>query len=96
MKKVGIKIDAEKMGWRYEKSTLGDGSELHYFPVIVLSHGVLGAPLGVLISDTNVVLIQAGTAALCRFDQHDPAICTNTKDGFFELLKRMHAKSVKN
>jgi hypothetical protein len=43
--------------------TLGDGPEFHYFPVIAVGHGVLGAYSGVL-HDTKTgraVVVQAET-----------------------------------
>lgn len=98
LKKVGMKIDEaarQRMGWQDAKMVLTDGTQLYFFPVLAVSHGVMTAPTALLISGEKVVVIQAGTMALCRYEESDPKLCRDAKDGFFELLQRMRTEAVR-
>lgn len=92
--KVGTKVETmrQRMGWQYAKTTLSDGSELHYFPVLLVGHGILTAPTAVLLLGEKIVVIQAGTAGLCSYRERDPELCTDAKNRLFELLRRIHTR----
>ena len=40
--------DLRKAGWTFTQETLPDGAEYFYFPVLIVSHGVVGPVTGVL------------------------------------------------
>lgn len=78
-------------GWVYERTMLEDQSELHYFPLLMLGHGVMAGPTVVVIKDNRAFVIQAGITNLCADDDSNMKLCTNTKSGLQELARRLHA-----
>ncbi|HYM26115.1 MAG TPA: hypothetical protein VEU08_23015, partial [Vicinamibacterales bacterium] len=80
-----------KAGWYYSQETLADGTEFFYFPVLVISHGVVG-PFTAAIYDTKTgtaVVVQAALLQMCgeQFgkDFHDSAFCSDPRSA----LKRV-------
>lgn len=90
---AGIETVQKRMGWQYESTTLADGSRLYYFPVLLVGHGLLSVSTAVLVTDEHVIVIQAGSANLCHYDQNDPKFCTDAKSGLFQLMKLVYGGS---
>lgn len=79
----GPEITGEKLhqaGWIYDRTTLADGSELHYFPVLLIGHGVLSVPTVVLLSDRGTLVIQVSVTSLCDLGGlKNHRLCKNTR-----------------
>lgn len=89
LQKSGPEITDEKLqqvGWVYEKLTLADGSELHYFPVLLIGHGVLTVSTVVLLSDQGALVIQVSAASLCDLGGlGNHQLCKNTRQSLKDL-----------
>lgn len=81
----------KKLGWQYERIALGDGSELHYFPVLAVGHGIITVPTAVMFIETDAIIVQADIT-FCNNDVNNLRICTDTKNGFIELAKHIRTK----
>lgn len=82
---------ARQAGFVYRSTTLPDGSEFHFFPVMLIGHGVLIAPTGVLLRGGRAIVVQAGTTHLCDSPAAGVKLCTHTYDGFADLARRLLA-----
>lgn len=95
LRKSGPEITDEKLqqvGWVYERTTLADGSELHYFPVLLIGHGVLAMPTVVLLSDQNAFVIQVVVTSLCDtggLTSH--RLCINARQSLKDLAMQLHS-----
>jgi hypothetical protein len=89
--------DARKLGWYYAQETLGDGAEFHYFPLIAVGHGVLGAYSGVLYDKKTggAVVIQAEARQMCgeHFVKEfkDAPFCTDMRGTLKRLAQSIRA-----
>ncbi|HJX10201.1 MAG TPA: hypothetical protein VJ733_06820 [Candidatus Binatia bacterium] len=94
LRKSGPEITDEKLrqvGWVYERTTLADGSELHYFPVLLIGHGVLAVPTVVLLDDQSTLVIQVSVTGLCDsggLESH--RLCKNTRQSLKDLAMQLH------
>jgi hypothetical protein len=80
--------DARKIGWYYELETLSDGSELHYFPVLAIGHGVVAVYTAALYDKKSgtAVIVQATPYPMCEnFRKDYEPFCADVRKG----LKRM-------
>jgi hypothetical protein len=81
-------------GWFYEATPLPDGSSLHYFPVVVIGHGVGAAMTGVLLGGADAIIVQAWIMPhLCEpgrvASTRHLKLCTDTKSGIRDLVLRL-------
>ncbi len=89
--KVAPKIEDEKLrqaGWFYEKTILPDGTEMHYFPVLIVGHGIMVAYTVIVVGESHTIVVQAAAANLCHGEARDPTICTNAMGGLQQIAKR--------
>ena len=76
---------ARKAGWYYSQETLADGAEFFYFPVLVISHGVVGPFTGVIYDKRtgSAAVVQAELLQMCgeQFgkDFQDSTFCTDPR-----------------
>jgi hypothetical protein len=84
---VGSRPSEEELrraGIIYEKRHLPDGSERHYFPVLVVGHGVIAAPTIVVIAKKSAWIVQAHVTTLCsQYETH--RLCTDTMQSLSEI-----------
>lgn len=78
-----------RMGFFYEKRLLADGYEQHYFPVLIVSHGLIFLPTIVVVKGQATWVVQANTTNLCSQDEHHP-LCSDVA----ERLSRIAANLV--
>jgi hypothetical protein len=85
--------DLQKLGWVYEKKTLKDGSELHYFPVISISEGgpTYLKTVVLIRPDNRAIVVQADILLLCDLNGKGAIlpICTDTKEGLSKLVQSL-------
>ncbi len=92
------KGELAKFGWVFDKQVGPNQSEIFYFPVIVVGHGVLGAPTVVLASknnDNEAIIVQASIMNLCgenRAMQSQTPLCTDTKSAITDIALRLFAR----
>lgn len=89
--------DRKKLGLVYENRAGPSGSIIHYFPVVMIGHGVLFAPTAVLVSPKRdrAVIVQADVMGLCdegRTMQKQTPLCTDTTSAVTEIAQRMFAR----
>lgn len=87
-------LDPKQLGWTYERKEGPNGSEIHYFPLIVIGHGILSAPTVVLVSvqRDRAVVVQADVTNLCgegRNMQRQTPLCSDTKGAVIEIATRL-------
>lgn len=74
-----------KAGWYYSRETLAGGAEFFYFPILLISHGVLGPFTGVIYDKTtgSAAVVQAELLQMCgeQFgkDFQDSAFCADPR-----------------
>jgi len=98
--KGGMKLDKgqlSKFGWVFERKTGPDRSEVYYFPVIMIGHGILPAPTVVLVSKNSnrAVIVQANVMNLCdegRMMQNQTPLCIDTKGAITDITQRLFAR----
>jgi hypothetical protein len=79
----GTEADFRKAGWYYEQQALADGAEFYYFPVLLVSHGILGPLTAVLYEKKSgkAVVVQIEVRQMCgeNFlrDFKDAPFCTD-------------------
>jgi hypothetical protein len=78
------------IGWYYDRSTVA-GGELHYFPILLIGHGVLAVPTVILLTDRQAVVAQASTTHLCgdRIDAHP--LCADPRGTLGAIARRVLA-----
>lgn len=76
--------ELRRAGLFYERRQLADGTQQHYFPVLIVSHGVLPAPTVVTISRSAVWIVQANLTNLCSLDAKH-RLCTDTMQSLSEI-----------
>ncbi len=86
--------DARKIGWYYELETLSDGSEFHYFPVLLFGHGVLAAYTGVLYDKKSgtAVVVQAAPYPMCesfRRDFEKSPLCADVRQALMRVARTL-------
>ena len=84
-----------KFGWIYEKKQGPDQSEVQYFPLIMVGHGILAASTVVLFSAKRqqAIVIQADVMQLCGEGHRiQTPLCGNTKDSVIEIAERVYAR----
>lgn len=99
--KGGMKTDQlelRKLGWIYEKKAGPNRSDIYYFPVIVIGHGILSAPTVVLVSEKGdqAIIVQADIMNLCgegRNMRSQTPLCSDTKGAITEIAKRLFVRS---
>lgn len=67
--------EARKIGWYYAQETLPDGAEYFYFPVLLISHGIVGPVTGVLHDRKGgrAIVVQAEVRKMCEFKEFELA-----------------------
>jgi hypothetical protein len=68
MKQFGTdEAQLRKAGWYYAEENLADDAEYYYFPVLLISHGVLGPVTGVLYEKKRgkALVVQAEVRRMC-------------------------------
>lgn len=67
--------EARKIGWYYAQETLPDGADYFYFPVLLVSHGVVGPVTGVLHDRKGgrAIVVQAEVRKMCEFKEFEAA-----------------------
>ena len=90
-------MDRKKLGLIYENRTDASGSNIHYFPVIVIGHGILFAPTVVLVSEKGdwAIIVQADVMNLCdegRTMRNQTPLCADTKRAIMDVAQRLFAR----
>ena len=90
-------IDRKKLGLVYENRAGPNGSNMHYFPVVVIGHGILLAPTVVLVSKKGdrAIVVQADVMNLCdegRTLRNQTPLCTDTKRAITDIAQRLFAR----
>jgi hypothetical protein len=78
------------IGWYYDRSSV-PGGEMHYFPILVIGHGVLAVPTVIVLTDRQAVVVQASTTHLCgdRIDGHP--LCADPRGTLGTIARRVLA-----
>jgi len=76
------------IGWYSERSTAG-GAEQHYFPVVLVGHGVIGIPTLILFKDAQVVVAQFETTQLCGEGGNPLPLCADPKGTLSAIAQRL-------
>ncbi len=85
-----------QLGLVYGKGMAPDGSEVHYFPVIWVGHGVGVIPTVVLIPQGGhpVIVVQADVTHLCGMQgmQTQTPLCSDTRKALTDIALRIKAR----
>ncbi len=85
-----------RMGWSYAKKVTPNGTEEHYFPLLVIGHGVLYFPTVVLVprGARQAIVVQADTMRLCENYglQTQTPLCSDTREALSEIARRLEAR----
>lgn len=86
-----------KFGWVFDKKAGPNQSEIFYFPVIGIGHGVLDAPTVVLVSENEdkAIIVQASVMNLCgegRSMKSQTPLCSDTKSAITDIAQRLFAR----
>ena len=80
----------------YTKTSGADGSEIHYFPVIFVGHGVTFAPTVVLVprDGRQAIVVQTQIDRLCEDHglRSQTPLCTDPRAALSEIAQRLYAR----
>jgi hypothetical protein len=77
------------VGWYSERASAPGGAELHYFPVLLVGHGVIAIPTVVLFKDAQAVVAQAETTPLCGEGGNPLPLCADAKGTLSAIAQRL-------
>ena len=85
-----------QMGWAHDKSVTPDGSEVHYFPMIWIGHGIGVIPTIVVIprSGSPAIVVQADVSHLCGMAgmKTQTPLCSDTRKALGDIALRVEGR----